>query len=176
MAGASWHRLAPRIARACFVLIGKTLSTLMENKMKNALLTTFGVIALLVGCNNAKTPQAATQAQSPADKEAAAKGKLKGALDAWVFGDSCKDFKKKHPEFASDCFWPAGWDLGDKLLRYEMGASRPHEGFDATDISVTLVYESKAGTEVKKGVVFTITPPPNPDHIGGPSAEKWMVQ
>jgi len=130
------------------------------------------MMAMLVGCNNAKGPSEATgtnkatgsQSAAPASANEAdvAKEKLKAALDAWNFGDSLEKFNASHADIEVADMEQVGEPV---LLRYEIGASR----FDGThNFVVTLVFQSKGGTEIKKSVVYNVFPP-------NPKKKKWFI-
>ena len=53
--------------------------------------------------------------------EEMAREKLKRGLDAWVFGDSFKQFGKDHPDIN---FFDTDWGFGEALLSYEIGQCR----------------------------------------------------
>jgi hypothetical protein len=94
--------------------------------------------------------------------EADAKSKLKTALDSWVFGDPLTRFESQHP----------GIHFGDLdrvqnlvLMRYEIGPSRPF-GIGCYEFSVTLVFQSQAGTEIRRSAKYSVMP----DESG-----KWLI-
>ena len=84
--------------------------------------------------------------------EEEARKQLKAALDSWVFGDSHERFNKNNPQIS--VFTLPGYNY-EKLLRYEIGATRATStGFE---FALILIYESKAGTEIKKGCNCTVS-------------------
>ena len=136
---------------------------------KLVILATMVTMALLAGCDTAKSPKGATGNQAAAstpNKEDVAKEKLKTALDAWVFGDSVEKFAKDHPEYSGP---PPIHDWMSKkvLMRYEIGACRFENS--CYKFVVTHVFQSEGGTEIKESVIYWVTPPE------GMKDHKWAI-
>ena len=88
-----------------------------------------------------------------------AKEVLKRTLDCWILGDSLSQFKEEHDDVD---VWESGvfdWSEGNTLLRYEIGAFRGIKNLEDiyTNFAVTLVFQSKAGTEIKNAINVKLT-------------------
>jgi hypothetical protein len=86
--------------------------------------------------------------------EADAKAILKVGLDSWIFGDTQAKFEKNHPDIS---FGDFDWTAGDVLMKYEFGPSREKD--KSYEFSVILIFQSKAGTEIKKTKKYRVFPP-----------------
>jgi hypothetical protein len=96
--------------------------------------------------------------------EGTAKEKLRIALESWQFGDSEESLKQKHPEI--DRFSNFGAIMEyvpykPKLQRFEITSGRSFAKNDAPSLkfyefNVIHTFESKAGTEIKRGHVYEI--------------------
>ncbi len=116
--------------------------------------------AAVVGPINPRTFSTPTENQSraatpEADRQDKALQKLKAGLDSWVFGDSPDRFKKSHPDIL---FPDADWLTRTVLLRYEIGPVRTVKN-GRVEVAVTLVFQSRAGTEIKQSKTYTVSPP-----------------
>ena len=127
---------------------------------------------LLAGCNKggdtgkadvptASNPAAPAPAAAKPSGEAEAKEKLKLALDSWVFGDTLEKFHKDHPDIR------VGVRLHslDKLTRYDIGTGRERSP-TSYEFTVTHVFESRAGTDIKRSGTVTVAK----------LSDKWFVQ
>lgn len=98
--------------------------------------------------------------------------KIKLGLDAWVFGDTQKQFEVNHSDIM---FTDFDWIGGEALLRYEIGQSRiksmkikDGKPYPFLEFVVTLTQTNRGGQEMVKKKSYTVRPPD--------SAEpRWMV-
>lgn len=91
-----------------------------------------------------------------------AKEVLTKTLDCWVLGDSLSDFKAKHEDIDVVELGVSNWSDGNVLQRYEIGPFRTLRKEDIevkqiVDFAVTLVFQSKAGTEIKNAVRINVS-------------------
>lgn len=130
-------------------------------------------VAIICGCEEPQSVQkvepaqnavAVTPAAVPSPTQfgdptpAEAKEKLTAALDAWVLGDSAKKLQAEHQFVDLE-------DMSSVLMRYEIGPMRVIPNARTCEAAVTLVFQSKAGTELKKQKKFNISH--NPDGTWG---------
>lgn len=81
-----------------------------------------------------------------------AKEVLKKALDSWVLGDSLPKFNETHADIEVVELGTSAWRDGQLLLRYEIGPFREGTTNHKVNFAVTLVFQSRAGTEIKSAV------------------------
>lgn len=126
------------------------------------------IVVIVVAATSSSAPRSGPEKQepdpivnAPTEKtkgpitEADSRAQLKTALDSWVFGDSLARFESAHPDI----------HFGDLdrvqdlvLMRYEFGPSRPF-GIGCFEFSVTMIFQSEAGTEIRKSARYTVMPP-----------------
>ncbi len=123
------------------------------------------IVLPLIGCEDGAGPPATPSAPPAATPQTApdaeALSKLKTSLDSWTFADSPDKFTQDHPDIwfvvVSDTL------RQKKLLRYEIGASRPLDSKFTTgepmhgfEYAVTLVFQTKGGQEAKSRFRFNV--------------------
>lgn len=114
------------------------------------------MLGLISGCDVSRPAEAdedeasATSNSAPAAApEAEATQKLKTVLDAWVFGDDLQKLRDEHADIVFMDYDVVSY----KLMRYELGPARSIASSPEVkrcEVAVTLVFQSKAGTEVKR--------------------------
>lgn len=80
-----------------------------------------------------------------------AKAKLKIVLDGWTLGEEPADVERSHPELKISV---VGMGLY-KILKYEI-VTEGKKGPFGYEFAVIIIYQSEAGTEIKKNERFDV--------------------
>ena len=132
-------------------------------------------VLTVTGCTGEKKPAGGEQSRllerdssdppTHATDQETAKEKLRLALESWQFGDSEESLKKKHPEISFFSNFGAVTEYmpyTPKLQRFEITSGRPSKNpkfptLTVYEFNVIHTFESKAGTDVKKGHIYDVS-------------------
>jgi hypothetical protein len=116
-----------------------------------AILFATGVLQLNSGGSkkNKQADKPEVPMASPNDA-AEAKLKVKAVLDDWTLGKSEEALKLSHPEIKASVFGIGMY----RILKYEIVTEGGKEGYFGYEFAVIIVYQSEAGTEIKKNAKF----------------------
>jgi GYF domain 2 len=95
-------------------------------------------------------------------EEAEAKVKLIAVLDSWLLRESRETFKRRHPDIEENV---VGKDVY-VLLKYEILTAGNKDIIFGYRFAVMLIYQSQAGTEIKKNSTFDVNKSPTGWRVG----------
>jgi hypothetical protein len=141
--------------------ISERVSPVDQHRQSNAGFVIGGAVTLvLVGLLLALWGAGVLHLQGPADEGSEARVKLKIVMDSWVFREKTEDVERSHPEIKASV---VGMGLY-KILKYEIVSERKKEVL-GYEFAVTIIYQSEAGTEIKKNAKFSVYKGGNTWHV-----------